>query len=176
MLTPSIYDQLRKIAYRQLNAERRNHTLQATALVHEAWLKLASHNERSFADNMHFLAIASRVMRQILVDYARSRATQKREGELHRESLATPGIEACDRSTPDIEEVICLDDALTELAAESPRMAELVGMRYFGGLTAEESAEALGISVHIVRHELRFAQAVLRRKMSPQIDAMAARA
>lgn len=155
-----LYRDLRRIAARHLDAERRNHTLQPTALVHEAYLKLAGGQDRRYNDDVHFLSVASRVMRQVLVDYARSRATQKRNGELWGDVLQFAG-----ENGPQAVELIALDDALAALAQDNPRLARMVEMRYFGGMTAEETAEALGISVHIVRHDLRFAQAWLRRRM-----------
>lgn len=164
-LTPTVYAELRQIAARHLRGERPNHTLQATALVHEAFLKLSGAELDSFADKSHFLAVASRVMRQVLVDYARARASQKRGGELVS-PLWDANLEVPDESGSDLVDLIELDDALTALAAESETKAQLIEMRFFGGMTAEETAEALGMSAHVVRHELRFAQAWLRRHMT----------
>jgi RNA polymerase sigma-70 factor, ECF subfamily len=149
---------------RHLAGERPNHTLQATALIHEAYLKLFGGAERSFNDEVHFLAVASRVMRQVLVDYARSRSTEKRSA-----GLGTDWTASLEVSTPkgvELLELIKLDDAIKDLAQEDESAARLIEMRYFGGMTAEESAEALGISVHVVRHDLRFAQAWLRRRLT----------
>ena len=165
-LTPALYRQLRQIANRHLNGERKNHTLQPTALVHEAYLKLNNVREKAFADEVHFLAVASRVMRQVLVDYARSRSAQKRFGGSTRESLWSTALEVKDGGGPELTELIQLDSALQALAGEDATLSRLVEMRYFGGMTAEESAAALGISVHVVRHHLRYAQAWLRRKLS----------
>jgi RNA polymerase sigma factor (TIGR02999 family) len=165
-LTPALYGQLRRIAYRHLGGERKNHTLQPTALVHEAYLKLNGVRARTFADEVHFLAVASRAMRQILVDYARSRSTQKRLGGSVQESLWSAALELKNDGGPEVIELVQLDNALAALAQEDETLSRLVEMRYFGGMTAEESAEALGISVHVVRHQLRFAQAWLRRKLS----------
>ena len=162
-LVASLYEELHRIAARQLRRERPEHTLQPTALVHEAYLKLFD-SGRQFTGKAHFLAVASRVMRQVLVDYARARATQKRGG---LENVDLPqGLEVQGENVADRIELIALDDALGALGAEDGRLAQLVEMRYFGGMTAEESAEALGLSVHIVRHDLRLAQAWLRRKLS----------
>jgi RNA polymerase sigma factor (TIGR02999 family) len=165
-LTPTLYSDLRRIAWRHLNWERRNHTLQATALVHEAYLKLAGTRERRFTDDGHFLAVASRAMRQVLVDYARSRATQKRDGKSNEDALAETTVYVNGERGPEIIDLIALDDALAALASEDERLARLIEMRYFGGMTAEDSARELGISPHIVRHDLRFAHAWLRRKLS----------
>jgi RNA polymerase sigma factor (TIGR02999 family) len=164
-LTPALYNELHRIASRHLRGERSNHTLQATALVHEAYLKLFDLQERRFADEVHFLAVASRVMRQVLVDYARSRATQKRSGGAERNSLWTTSLEVKSEEGIELLELIELDSAIKALAAEDESLARLIEMRYFGGMTAEETAEALGLSVHVVRHDLRFAQAWLRRKL-----------
>jgi RNA polymerase sigma factor (TIGR02999 family) len=161
-----LYDELHRIASRHLRAERPNHTLQATALVHEAYLKLFAGQEYRFADEVHFLAVSSRVMRQVLLDYARTRAAQKRSG-VDRNSPLSPVLEvAGDGGGVELLELIELDDAIKALASEDESLARLVEMRYFGGMTAEETAEALGLSVHVVRHDLRFAQAWLRRKLN----------
>jgi RNA polymerase sigma-70 factor, ECF subfamily len=165
-LTPALYGHLRRIAARHLGAERRNHTLQPTALVHEAYLKLAGSQFHRFNDDVHFLSVASRVMRQVLVDYARSRSTQKRSGDSPVESLSSGMLQVHGEDGPQLIELLALDDALAALAAENERLARVIEMRYFGGMTAEETAEALGISVHIIRHELRFAQAWLRRRLT----------
>jgi RNA polymerase sigma-70 factor (ECF subfamily) len=163
-VTPDLYRDLRRIAVRHLGAERRNHTLQPTSLVNEAYLKLANGQAACFNDNIHFLSVASRVMRQVLIDYARSRATHKRR-DVFAESMPATTVEVIGENGPQLIDLIALDDALAALAAENERFARVIEMRYFGGMTAEETAEALGISVHVVRHELRFAQAWLRRKM-----------
>lgn len=168
-LTALLYDELHRIAARHLRRERPSHTLQTTALVHEAYLKLAGESAPGFADRTHFLSVASRVMRQVLLDYARARAAKKRAGDeaaKGREITLTPGIQA--RPGSDLEQVDLLDlnSALDALAAENSSLAQLIEMRYFGGMTAEESAEALGRSVHVVRHDLRLGQAWLRRKLS----------
>lgn len=165
-LTPALYSQLRRMAHRHLGNERKNHTLQATALVHEAFLKLSSNTERIFDSEVHFLSVASRVMRQVLVDYARSRSTQKRLGGVVTGTSGTPLLELKGNGSPELLEILRVDDALTALTSEHELPSRIVEMRYFGGMTAEESAEALGISVHVVRHHLRFAQAWLRRKLS----------
>jgi RNA polymerase sigma factor (TIGR02999 family) len=161
-LTDILYQDLHRIAARQLRAERPDHTLQATALVHEAYVKLSDYAGQNFADQAHFLAVASRVMRQLLVDYARSRSAQKRSsgGRPHVTLVEFAGEEGVE-----LIDLIELEGAMQGLAAEDEKLARLIEMRYFGGMTAEESAEALGLSVHVVRHDLRFAQAWLRRKL-----------
>lgn len=164
--TPGLYNDLHRIAARHLSGERRNHTLQATALVNEAYLKLAGRQDGSYNDNLHFLAVASRVMRQVLVDHARSRGAQKRIGESQKEPLSEATLQVSGEHGPEFVELIALGDALAALAVENDRLARVIEMRYFGGMTAEETAEALGVSVHAVRHDLRFAQAWLRKRMS----------
>jgi len=164
-ILPPLYDELHRIASRHLRAERPNHTLQATALVHEAYLKLFAGQEYRFADEVHFLAVSSRVMRQVLLDYARTRAAQKRSG-VDRNSRLSPVLEVAGDGGVELLQLIELDDAIKALAAEDESLARLVEMRYFGGMTAEETAGALGLSVHVVRHDLRFAQEWLRRKLN----------
>ena len=143
-LTVALYDELRRIAARHLRGERPGRTLQTTALVHEAYLKLCGQPERQFADRVHFLAVASRVMRQVLVDHARARATQKRGGE-------EPKLEVEAESGSELVELLDLDGALDALTQEDEALARIVEMKYFGGMTAEETTEALGPSVHVVR-------------------------
>ncbi|HZO53472.1 MAG TPA: ECF-type sigma factor [Bryobacteraceae bacterium] len=164
-LTPALYAEMHRIASRHLRGERSNHTLQATALVHEAYLKIFGRPAGEFTDQVHFLAVASRVMRQVLVDYARARGSQKRAGQ-DRNPVWTTNIEVQGEKGVELVELIELDSAISALAAEDESLARLIEMRYFGGMTAEETAEALGLSVHVVRHNLRFAQAWLRRKMT----------
>ena len=165
-LLPVVYRELQRLAASYLRAERPGHTLQPTALIHEAYLRLVSQKTPDFRNRSHFFGVAAQVMRQVLVDYARSRSTLKRAGGKVREASCTTILEMKDDGRPEIVDVIQLDDALAALAAENETLARLVEMRYFGGLTAEESAEALGLSVHIVRHNLRYAQAWLRRKLA----------
>jgi RNA polymerase sigma factor (TIGR02999 family) len=167
-LVALLYEELHRIAARHLRSERREHTLQPTALVAEAYMKLAGEGAQAFTNRVHFLAVASRVMRQVLIDYARGRAAKKRSGDL-------PGggrqLTLTTRAHPQAEDIgdvalLDLDRALDALAAEDRGLARLIEMRYFGGMTAEETAEALHFSVHVVRHDLRLAQAWLRRKLT----------
>jgi RNA polymerase sigma factor (TIGR02999 family) len=163
-LTAALYDQLHRIASRHVRGERSDHTLQPTALIHEAYIKLLDRPAGEYSDKAHFLAVASRVMRHVLVDYARARSTQKRAGNA-KEPLWTTNLEVADDKGIELIDMIELDSAIGALAAEDENLARLIEMRYFGGMTAEETAAALGVSVHVVRHDLRFAQAWLRRKM-----------
>jgi RNA polymerase sigma factor (TIGR02999 family) len=162
-----LYEELHCIAARQLRAERASHTLQPTALVNEAYLKLIGGGQCEFEDRAHFLAVASRVMRQVLVDYARARASKKRGAAVALESegsMVTLQFHA--HSAGSQVELLDLDAALESLDRENHFLARLVEMRYFGGMTAEETAGVLGRSVHVVRHDLRLAQAWLRRNLS----------
>jgi RNA polymerase sigma factor (TIGR02999 family) len=163
-LVKALYDELHRIAARHLRGERTGHTLQATALIHEAYLKLVGDSQRGFTDRIHFLAVASRVMRQVLVDYARARSAKKRDG--NATFLLTTGAELEGGSGVEQIELLDLDRALDALAQEDQSLAQSIEMHYFGGMTAEEIAETLGLSVHVVRHDLRLAQAWLRRKLS----------
>lgn len=165
-LTPALYEELHRIASRHLRGERPNHTLQATALVHEAYLKLFDAQQRKFEDQVHFLAVASRVIRQVLLDYARARATQKRSAGADKQVTWTANLEVKSGKGTELLELIELDDAIKALATEDESLARLIEMRYFGGMTAEETAAALGMSVHVVRHDLRFAQAWLHRRLT----------
>lgn len=165
-LVTILYDELHQIAARQLRSERAAHTLQPTALVHEAYLKLLGDTGRGFADRVHFLAVASRVMRQILFDYARARATRKRGGEQKRvEAEVIPRLEVPSEKGAEQVELLDLDRALEELAREDQPLAQLIEMRYFGGMTAEETAAFLGRSVHVVRKDIRLGHAWLRQKL-----------
>ena len=163
-LVALLYDELRRLAAFHLRAERAPHTLQTTALVHEVYLKLLQGSQRSFSDRVHFLAVASRAMRQILVDYARARVTRKRSapGAAEADWIAWEGLEVGGEQPT----LLDLDRALDCLAQQDQHLADLIQMRYFGGMKAEESAEALGASVHTVRRDIRLAQAWLREKLN----------
>lgn len=165
-LTPTLYSELHRIARHHMRSERPDHTLQPTALVHEAYLKLFDGPGRRFTDEVHFLAVASRVMRQVLVDHARARSSQKRSSVAEDGAGRTTSLEVKTGDGVEILDLIELDAAIRDLAGENESLAQLIEMRYFGGMTAEETAEALGQSVHVVRHDLRFAQAWLRRRLA----------
>jgi len=157
-----VYHTLHRIAESQLRKERPDHTLQPTALVNEAYLKLFGHSHIEFADRAHFFVVVSRAMRRILVDHARARATARRSGDQVQLDTSIESEAAAAEPT----KLLDLDLAIDALAREQSSLAELIEMRYFGGMTAEESAEVLGRSVHIVRHELRLAHAWLRRELA----------
>lgn len=152
-LMPIVYDQLRKLASRCLASERPGHTLRATALVNEAYLRLVS-GSPDFNDRAHFFAIAARLMRQILVDHARTQNRHKRGAGAQRLTFDESVLVA-----PDQSGLLEIDDALRRLSAMDPRKSDVVELLYFGGLTYDEAAAALGISAATVHRELRMAKA-----------------
>jgi RNA polymerase sigma factor (TIGR02999 family) len=158
-----VYTTLHQIAKSQLRKERPDHTLQPTALVNEAYLKIFGHSTIDFVDRAHFFAIVSQAMRRILVDHARARATARRNGA--RISLNTEAEAKADKGSGQMS-LLDLDLAMEALAREKTSLAQLIEMRYFGGMSAEETAEVLGRSVHVVRHDLRLAHAWLRRELA----------
>jgi len=159
-LVPLVYKELRKIAHYHLQRERPGHTLQSAALVHEAYLRLADQKPFEADNRAHFLAVASRLMRQILVDYARSHAAAKRGADL-RVELDGAMILPQERNA----EVIALDEALKTLSQIDEQQGQIVEMRFFGGLSIEEIGEVLGISRSTVKREWNVAKAWLVREM-----------
>jgi len=159
-LMPLVYDQLRKLASRCLASERPGHTLRATALVNEAYLRLVD-SGMDFNDRVHFFAVAARLLRQILVDHARTHNRQKRGGGVQNLTLDEAILVA--HGQPGLLE---LDEALQRLAANDPRKSEVVELLYFGGLTYDEAAAALGISTATVHRELRMAKAWLHAELA----------
>jgi RNA polymerase sigma-70 factor, ECF subfamily len=163
-LMPLVYRELRGIAGAFMRRQPPGHTLQPTALVHEAFLKLFDDTQPEVADRAHFLALMARVMRQVLVDHARAAAAGKRGGGEARVPWDTQ-IEIHGDRGPEQLELLDLHRALEALERENPDLANAVEMHYFGGMSAEEVALAVSRSVHVVRHELRFARAWLRRAL-----------
>lgn len=161
VLLSLVYDELRKIARRYLRKERSDHTLQPTALVHEAYMKLIDLSDVSWQDRAHFFAVASSVMRNILVDHARARLAEKRGGEGQR--IALEDVVSFSRE-PDVD-LLALDEALNKLAKFDEQQSRLVELRFFGGLTIEETAHVLGISPATVKREWTVAKAWLFRQM-----------
>lgn len=160
-LMPVVYETLRKLADSYLRRERRNHSLQPTALVHEAYVKLIDQETSNWQNRAQFFGMAAKLMRNILVDYARERIAAKRGGEQYRVSLSK-----ANRVTRKSDvEVMELNDALNELAAVKPEHARVVELRFFGGLTIEETASAMNISHATVERDWTFARAWLRREM-----------
>jgi RNA polymerase sigma factor (TIGR02999 family) len=159
-LLPLVYDELRKLAVQKLAQEKPGQTLEATALVHEAYIRLVGPKEtRAYRDRGHFFAAAAQAMRRILVDNVRRKQTQKRGGGLKRQQL-----EAIAAPKPD-EELLALDEALGKLAATDPQKAKLVELRYFAGLTGEEAAEVLGISATTADRHWAYARAWLQAEV-----------
>ena len=162
-LFPLVYDELRALAQRILGGERPGHTLQATALLHEAYLRLAGLDAASIADRVHFLRIAARSMRQVLVDHARRRDAEKRGGG-GRARVTLAGVVA--EGSADGVDVLDLDDALRRLAALDERKARVVELRFFAGLSTGEAAAALGIAPKTAEADWYFARAWLRRALA----------
>jgi RNA polymerase sigma factor (TIGR02999 family) len=158
-LTPLVYRELHRIAAAYLGSERRGHTLQPTALVHEAYVRLLGSDQPEWDGRGHFYAFAARLMRQVLVDYARKRRAAKRgKGvELLIEDTADLGERATD--------LLAVDEALTQLTEFDPRKSRIVELRYFAGMGVDETARAMGLSVATIRRELRMAEAWLHRAM-----------
>ena len=163
-LVPLVYAELRRIAGAFMSRQKPGHTLQPTALVNEAFVKLLESETPPPVDRAHFLALMSRIMRQVLVDHARARGTAKRGGGDLRVDWDT-NIQVPDEAGGEQVALLDLDRALDSLDRENRSLAEEVTMHYFGGMTAEEVAMAVDRSVHVVRHDLRFGRAWLRRKL-----------
>lgn len=161
-LMPLVYEELRRMANYYMRNERKGHTLQTSALVNEAYLRLVDHENIQWQNRSHFFGLAAQAMRRILVDHARSRNYQKRGGGAEQVSLDEAATLAEDRAA----ELIALDDALQELAKFDQRKSRIVEMRYFGGLSGEEVAEALGISTATVSRDWETAKAWLLRELS----------
>jgi RNA polymerase sigma factor (TIGR02999 family) len=160
-LIPLVYDELHRLASRYLRRERPNHTLQTTALVHEAYVRLVDENNANWRNRVQFFAVASQLMRHILVDYARRRIAAKRGGDYARLSFDEQMIVSKEKSA----DLMALDEALNGLAAIDPQQSRIVELRIFGGLTVEETAEALGISPTTVKREWSMAKAWLHRQI-----------
>jgi RNA polymerase sigma factor (TIGR02999 family) len=158
-LTPLVYKELRRLAASQLRKERRSHTLQPTALVHEAYLRLVAQKDPGWQDRSHFFGVAARLMRQILVDHARKRQAGKRAGL--RVSLEEAVSFQHERS----RDLVALDSGLNALEKLDPRKCKAVELRYFGGLSMDEIAQALAVSAVTVRRDLRMAEAWLHHQM-----------
>jgi RNA polymerase sigma-70 factor, ECF subfamily len=156
-----VYDELHRIAAREMRRENEGHTLQTTALVHEAYMRLAGSGSLEIQNRGHFFAVASQQMRRILVDYARSTNAQRRGGGATKVDLEQLQIAVAPRS----EDVLSLDEALRDLERIDPRAAKVVELRYFGGYTDKEVVEALGISIATVRRDWEFARSWLFNQM-----------
>lgn len=162
-LVPLVYEQLRRLAHQRLLAQRPDHTLNTTALVHEAYLRLVDVERARWQDRAHFFAAAATVMRNLLVDYARARNAYKRGGGRVKVELDEGALRLSEEYAGAIED---LDDALSRLAELSPRQSQLLEQRYFGGLKLKECAEVLGVSLTTVKNELQLARAWLARELT----------
>jgi RNA polymerase sigma-70 factor, ECF subfamily len=161
-LMPLVYEELRRLAHRYMDRERPEHTLQTSALVNEAYLRLIDQKDVKWQNRAHFFGIAAQMMRRILVDYARKRSFVKRGGDLQSVPLEDAMIVSPRRAA----EVVALDDALNNLAELDPRKSQIIELRFFGGLSIEEAAEVLGVSPGTVMRDWTFARAWLRREIS----------
>jgi RNA polymerase sigma factor (TIGR02999 family) len=161
-LLPLVYEELRQLARRHSSGQRADHTLQTTALIHEAYLRLVGGSPVNIQDHVHFVTLASRIMRQVLVDHARARLANKRQGGM-RVTLS----EAKDVATDSGFDVITIDHALTRLAELDEQQARVVELRYFGGLSIEDTALALGISAATVKRDWTMARSWLRSELHP---------
>jgi RNA polymerase sigma factor (TIGR02999 family) len=182
-LMPLVYDELRRLAARYISRERPGQTLQATALVNEAFVRLSAERPREFQNRTHFLAIAALSMRQILVQRARSRRAAKRGGAPQRITLDDANVDASkvrdgfrrSEQAPDDIDVLALDEALSRLATMDPELARIVELRYFGGLTVEETAEVIGSSPATVKRHWALARAWLKQALEDGPPASAPR-
>jgi RNA polymerase sigma factor (TIGR02999 family) len=160
-LIPLVYRELRHLAGHYLQNERIGHTLQPTALVHEVYLRLLGQNRTEWQNRAHFLGVAARMMRRVLVDYARQRATRKRTGPV---AIAAGSVEP--GAAVPLDEILAVDEGLTRLHALDPQQSRVVELRYFGGLSVEETAEALGVSPRTVKRDWAMARAWLHAELS----------
>ena len=160
-LMPLVYDELRQLAARHLHHERPAHTLQATALVHEAYLRLVDQSQVQWQNRAHFFGVAAQVMRRLLVDHARRQHAAKRGGGVPKLALDEALQVAEGRAT----DVVALDEALTTLTALDPQQSQIVRLRFFGGLTIEETAEVVGVSPATVKRDWTVAKAWLYREL-----------
>ena len=155
-----MYEELRRLAHRYMEGERRGHTLQTTALVNEAYLRLVGYNRMRWQDRAHFFAVSAQVMRRILVDHARRHNVKRGAGVQHVD-LDEAAVVARDKTA----DLVALDDAMTALASLDPRKGQIIEMRFFGGLSVEETAEALAVSPATVRRDWSIAKLWLYREL-----------
>jgi RNA polymerase sigma-70 factor (ECF subfamily) len=163
-LTPLVYDELRRIAHRYVQREREGHTLQTTALVNEAYLRLAGQQKVDWQNRAHFFGVTAQMMRHILIDHARRRRYAKHGGDIQQVRIDEASVMTEQRAA----DLIALDEALDELAKLDPRKSRVVELRYFGGLSLEETAEVVDISLMTVRRDWRAAKAWLFRRMKDE--------
>lgn len=163
-LVPIVYELLREVAHLRRRHERSDLSLNTTALVHEAYLKLAGLRRMGFRDRAHFLAMASRIMRRVLVDHARARRAGKRGGDLPYSEL----VEEIGMTDDNASRIADLEEALEQLEAVDPRVSRVLEQHYFGGLTLQETAETLGVSLATVKRDLQFARAWLATHLAEE--------
>jgi RNA polymerase sigma factor (TIGR02999 family) len=161
-LIPLVYEEMRRLARYYMRRERREHTLQTTALINEAYIRLVEHKGMRWQNRAHFYAVAAQAMRRILVDHARSRNYEKRGGGGHMVELDEAATVAREQAA----EMVALDEALNNLAVVDPRQSKVVELRYFGGMNVEETAEVLGVSSVTVMRDWRAAKAWLLREIT----------
>ena len=161
-LTPLVYKELRKLAVSYLRRDRPDHTLQPTALIHEAYIRMVNQDLPDWKSRTHFFGVAANLMRQILVDHARKHHAAKRGAGSKKVTLEDALVFSEEKGS----ELLLLDEALTQLAVVDPRKARVIELRYFAGLSVNETAEALGISVATTGRDLRMAEAWLRRELT----------
>lgn len=164
-LMPIVYEELRQLARQYIKRERPDHTLQATGLVHEAYLRLVDQSTSTWQNRAHFFGVAAQVMRRILVDYGRTHRAEKRGGAWDKLAFDEAIVPTGERSI----DLVALDDALKDLLALDPRQSQIVELRFFGGLTNEEVAEVLEISPRTVKREWRMAKAWLHRAIVSEV-------
>ncbi len=167
-LLPIVYDDLRTLARKYLRRQNPGHTLEPTALVHEAFLRIADNTSPDFHNRVHFLAVAAVAMRQLLIDHARRNQAAKRGGAWQRVTLS-----ALTTDNDRVVDILDLDEALRELASLDPQQARIVELRYFGGLTTKEAAEQVGVSTATIEREWRAARAWLAARLAQQAGATA---
>lgn len=165
-LTPLVYEELHRLARNHMTRERQGHTLQTSALVNEAYVRLIDQRNVRWQNRAQFFSIASRLMRRILVDHARSHHYAKRGGDVRRVSLDEAAVVAQEQAA----ELLALDDALKSLAAIDPRKCQVIELRFFGGMSVEESAEVLGVSAVTVMRDWSTAKAWLHRAMEKEVS------
>src|SRR3989441_6660401 len=163
-LTRLVYDELHRLAHQYISRERPGHTLQTTALVNEAYLRLVEQKDVDWESRAHFFAVSAQVMRHILVDYARQHASAKRGGELQRVTLDAQAMVSRERAA----ELVALDEAMQALHEIHPRRSKVVELRYFGGLNNKEASEVLKVSEATIERDWRFAKAWLYRELRAQ--------
>ena len=164
-LIPLVYDDLRRIAHQRLRSERRSHTLDTTAVVHEAYLRLVDVSDPDWNGRAHFFAVSSRLIRNLLIDYARRRKADKRGGDAIRVPL-NEDLDGASIDAPAAVDLLALDEALTALAQHDKRMEQVVECRFFGGLTVKETARVLGVSTRTVERDWTRAKAYLYRALA----------